>query len=106
MAQQWIACLMGRTKGPTSLDNENWTEETFIEEYGEHKLAHFYVDFYKAQLCYYHGYYRQALELIQKGGAYAYTAKGTLLEIHYVFYYGLILGAILSEEIDQEQIPS
>jgi hypothetical protein len=84
-----------------SFTDNRFSEDNYTDK-EKNKTAIFVFHFCKAMSSFYNGYYRKALFHIMKAEENLSFVSGTVLVPHYHFFYGIILGVILSEEKDAE----
>lgn len=98
---QYIKCLRGQTESPSSFNDNKFNEEAYKNN-EKNPNALFTFHLCKAMALFYNCYYRRAFVHIKKAEENLSFVSGTILVPHFHFFYGIILGVLLSEEKDAE----
>lgn len=92
-----VACLQGKTHGPTDFSDDTFSEEAFVKEakQSKHRSVHFLYHGTKAYLLYLFGAYDRALAEAELAEADSAAGAGLFNLADHYFIYALILAALL-----------
>jgi predicted ATPase/signal transduction histidine kinase/tRNA A-37 threonylcarbamoyl transferase component Bud32 len=93
---QFVASLKGQTRGPTSFDDDDFSEAACLDIFKKAgAIAGFFIDhLFKAMACYIAGQPVQALESAVQAEALLGANVGSALEPTFHFFHALILTAV------------
>jgi histidine kinase len=94
MMLQWGRCLQGKTAAMTSLDGEGFTEQAYLEAYGD---VPFFIAFYyvaKLNICYLMQEYQDALHYAEEAEKVIFGVRGMIWDALLCFNYALLLASI------------
>lgn len=91
--KQVILALQGNTASATSLDDDDFSETTYIQSLYDYQSPHFahYYFINKMALLYFNNKIEDALAIANKSRAFVSGSKGMLHNTEHDFYYALIL---------------
>jgi len=94
MMLQWGRCLQGKTASMASLDGDGFTEQAYIEAYGD---VPFFIAFYyvaKLNVCYLMQEYQDALHYAEEAEKVIFGVRGMIWDALLCFNHALLLAAI------------
>ena len=104
--RQFVICLQGLTRGPTSLENDDFDEAGALAYFRQvgHGSALTYYHIMKQVTAFTHGQYAAALASAAQAGPALRYVSGMVLEASHHFYHALTLTALYPEaSIAQQQ---
>ncbi|MHB9037562.1 MAG: AAA family ATPase [Armatimonadota bacterium] len=96
MQQQFMLCLLGETKGPTSLEDGGFSESNYLADVTESSFGCGIEFFHVAKLIlfYQQGDYKRALQEAEDASKMLGAISAMPAEAAYYFYYALTLAAL------------
>jgi Nif-specific regulatory protein len=99
----WAHALRGETVAPTSLSDEEFDEDEYVETYRDNPFFTICYAVTKLQLYYLFGEYGKALAAARVGRGIVHHLEGTIWPVIFEFWNGLTLAANYADAGEEEQ---